>query len=543
MDSLYIIFFELSTFKFYILLFKYMLKYTYMKQLHKFWYNLPIRKKLIFYFSILVFIMFTAILLSFGTTYHYTKRFQVILEEHFVLNGFLTELQMHGSTLDEALRDNTEKARNAALSHIQVNRNKMYYFLSRIRKRSQIPVEALFEIRALENSLSVYTDLSSRLFFDLNKHSPDFFEKVYTVSRIQYYMERYTANLQRILLTEDSAYSGQIEKNISFFRFIFLTLMICIFFILFLFALIFSYRFSDPIANLAKASLRMAAGDLSVAPVDSKFKIGKEMEAVISAFNSMHHNIKDMIDDLKMKSQLEKMLHAEEIEKESALTALREAQLISLQNQIKPHFLFNTLNTINRQAQEEQAFQTVNLILFLSHLMRYNLLTHRQAVALKDELNALKDYMCLQQKRFGERIRFNIDCPEALSEVQIPPFTVLTFAENSVRHGLEPCIKGGALYVKVNKRNRQCRIRIFDNGTGMNKKSLYALTNIRNTVPKVKNDGSETGIGIRNIMTRLDLFYGTAYSFNCYSKPQRGTLTVISVPIESVTRSKEAPHV
>ena len=514
-----------------------------MKRLQNFWYNLPIRKKLFFYFVILVFIMFTAILLSFGITYHYTKRFQTILEEHFALNGFLTELQAYGSTLDEALRYKTEKSRTEAVLRMQLNRDKMHYFLSRIRKRTQLPVEAFFEIRALENSLFVYIDLSSRLFFDLNKHSPDFFEKLYTVSRIQYYMERYIANLQRILLTEDSAYCSRIEKDISFFRFIFLTFTICIFFVLFSFALIFSYRFSEPIANLAKAALRMAAGDLAVAPVESTFKIGKEMEAVISAFNSMHHNIKDMIDDLKMKSQLEKMLHAEEIEKESALTALREAQLVSLQNQIKPHFLFNTLNTINRQAQEEKAFQTVNLILILSNLMRYNLLSHRQSVSLKDELSALKDYMHLQQKRFGKRIRFKIDAPEEILSVEIPPFAVLTFAENSVRHGLEPCINGGTLYVRICKRTDTCRIQIADTGVGMDKETLYSIVHIQEIPPKIRSDGSETGIGVRNIMTRLDLFYGTGYAFKCYSKPGRGTLTVISIPIHPMRTLREEIYV
>ena len=514
-----------------------------MKRLQNFWYNLPIRKKLFFYFVILVFIMFTAILLSFGITYHYTKRFQTILEEHFALNGFLTELQAYGSTLDEALRYKTEKSRTEAVLRMQLNRDKMHYFLSRIRKRTQLPIEAFFEIRALENSLFVYTDLSSRLFFDLNKHSPDFFEKLYTVSRIQYYMERYTANLQRILLTEDSAYCSRIEKDISFFKFIFLTLMICIFFILFLFALVFSYRLSKPIAKLAEVSLRMADGDLSVSPIDNTFKTGKEMETVISAFNTMSRNIKDMVDDLKMKSKLETMLHAEEIEKESALTALREAQLVSLQNQIKPHFLFNTLNTINRQAQEEKAFQTVNLILILSNLMRYNLLSHRQSVSLKDELSALKDYMHLQQKRFGKRIRFKIDAPEEILSVEIPPFAVLTFAENSVRHGLEPCINGGTLYVRICKRTDTCRIQIADTGVGMDKETLYSIVHIQEIPPKIRSDGSETGIGVRNIMTRLDLFYGTEYAFKCYSKPGRGTLTVISIPIHPMRTLREEIYV
>ena len=77
----------------------------------------------------------------------------------------------------------------------------------------------------------------------------------------------------------------------------------------------------------------------------------------------------------------------------------------------------------------------------------------------------------------------------------------------------------------------------------MNKENLYALINIRNTAPKVNSDGTETGIGIRNIMTRLDLFYGGAYSFNCYSKPNYGTLTVISVPLSWPIPNKEVTHV
>ena len=77
----------------------------------------------------------------------------------------------------------------------------------------------------------------------------------------------------------------------------------------------------------------------------------------------------------------------------------------------------------------------------------------------------------------------------------------------------------------------------------MNKENLYALINIRNTAPKVNSDGTETRISIRNIMTRLDLFYGSAYSFNYYSKPNYSTLTVISVPLSWPIPNKEVTHV
>ncbi|MGI5172355.1 histidine kinase [Treponema sp. OMZ 840] len=514
-----------------------------MKKLYDIWYGLSIRRKLILYFALLTFVMLIVILYSFGVTYRYTKQFQLILEEHFLLNEFLTELQFYGNEIDDFLRYKSERSEKEIIARVKKSQNKMTRVLMKMRQHIPESIEALFEIRALENCLESYTQLSSSLFLEQNKHSPDFFQKLYTVSRMQYYMERYIANLQRIRLTEDNLYCEKIENDIFFFRTMFLAVLTLFLFFLISFSVIFSHRLSKPITKLAEVSLRMADGDLSVSPIDNTFKTGKEMETVISAFNTMSRNIKDMVDDLKMKSKLETMLHAEAIEKESALTALREAQLVSLQNQIKPHFLFNTLNTINRQAQEEKAFQTVNLILILSNLMRYNLLSHRQSVSLKDELSALKDYMHLQQKRFGKRIRFKIDAPEEILSVEIPPFAVLTFAENSVRHGLEPCINGGTLYVRICKRTDTCRIQIADTGVGMDKETLYSLVHIQEIPPKIRSDGSEAGIGVRNIMTRLDLFYGTEYAFKCYSKPGRGTLTVISIPIHPMRTLREEIHV
>ena len=133
-------------------------------------------------------------------------------------------------------------------------------------------------------------------------------------------------------------YYDSVERTIAFSRWMFALILLLVTAVFIRFALLFSKRFSEPISKLAESSERMASGDLSVLPVHSENTSGKEIKTLITAFNTMSRSIKDMVDDLKMKSELEKKLHTEELEKESALGALREAQLISLQNQIKPHF-------------------------------------------------------------------------------------------------------------------------------------------------------------------------------------------------------------
>lgn len=504
------------------------------KRLQNLWYDLSLRKRLVLYFSVLIFASLVIAFYSFRTTYFYMGHFQTTLEEHFRLNAFLKELQSHASVLDEMFRWKTEKDFQKNAETLAAGVQRLQSLLASIKLSAGGTKEALFETRALENSLDSYTHLLVAVASKTDKRSVDFFQKMYTLSRIGYYMEQYTANLQRIQLSKDALYYDSVERTIAFSRWMFVLVLLLVTAVFIRFALLFSKRFSEPISKLAESSERMASGDLSVLPVHSENTSGKEIKTLITAFNTMSRSIKDMVDDLKMKSELEKKLHTEELEKESALGALREAQLISLQNQIKPHFLFNTLNIIGRQAQEENAGQTSKLILFLSHLMRYNLLSHRHSVCLADELHALTDYMHLQQKRFGSRIHFVLDCPHEFDAVQIPPFTVLSFAENSVKHGLEPLVAGGTLYIRVRKRSQCCRICIADTGSGMSAQTLYKVRHTNETsktAQSVANGENPNGIGVRNSIKRLELFYGERYSFACYSKLNRGTLTIITVPL------------
>jgi len=136
------------------------------------------------------------------------------------------------------------------------------------------------------------------------------------------------------------------------------------------------------------------------------------------------------------------------------------------------------------------------------------------------------EYIALQQKRFGDRIRFRLHCGPDARDIQIPPLIIQPFVENSVCHGLEPKVEGGIVCVDIKARNGRYVIRILDTGIGMDAETKASLTENRSDLM----EGYTHGIGIRNVLKRLNLYYSGEERSVMYSKQGRGTLTVLSIP-------------
>lgn len=112
--------------------------------------------------------------------------------------------------------------------------------------------------------------------------------------------------------------------------------------------------------------------------------------------------------------------------------SLKEAQFLSLQSQISPHFLFNTLNTISRTSMFEKAPNTVKLIESLSNIFRYTLNRQNRIVTLSEEINILNEYMHIQQIRYGARLSFKVLCDLDLPSINIPIFTLQPLIGNAI---------------------------------------------------------------------------------------------------------------
>ena len=183
---------------------------------------------------------------------------------------------------------------------------------------------------------------------------------------------------------------------------------------------------------------------------------------------------------------------------------LAQSELRILQNQINPHFLFNTLNMIYKKAYSEGAYETSELMEKTSQLLRYGLDNASKISSLKKEIKAIYNYNYIQEKRYGDRIRFLMDIEEDLPDIPMPSMVLQPLVENAVSHGLQDIIEDGEVVIEVSRLNDEIMISVSDNGTGMPADELEKL--ILNDFRMSSDERSH--LGLYNVTRRLKAFYG-----------------------------------
>jgi two-component system sensor histidine kinase LytS len=214
-------------------------------------------------------------------------------------------------------------------------------------------------------------------------------------------------------------------------------------------------------------------------------------------------------------------LELEEIQiKEQMLT---HAEIRRLQAQINPHFLFNSLNTVTSFCRTNPD-RARELLLELSKYMRKNLDSSRGYVPLHEELAQLNSYLAIEQARFGDRIKVNINVEEMCMDWPIPPLIIQPLVENSVKHGIMGREEGGTVTINIHCDNDEMDVSIEDDGIGMTPEQIEAI------YTRKKIDSREKGIGVRNCIQRLEQIYGPQYKMLITSRHEKGTEISFRVP-------------
>lgn len=198
---------------------------------------------------------------------------------------------------------------------------------------------------------------------------------------------------------------------------------------------------------------------------------------------------------------------------------LLEARFDALQRQINPHFLFNTLNSIASLVRFRPDLAR-EMIVKLANILRALLRDHDSYVPLHEELNFTDDYLSIEVVRFGaEKLRVvkEID-PDTLA-VLVPSILLQPLIENSIKHGLEPRVSGGTITVRSRIVDSKLIVEVEDDGVGVS------------TRPGSGIGTKGAGIGMRNVQERLEVLYGDEARFTVTSRPGRGTLVVIELPV------------
>ena len=236
--------------------------------------------------------------------------------------------------------------------------------------------------------------------------------------------------------------------------------------------------------------------------------------------------------------QAEKSILAQFDKGELLSLSKKQAEYLALQNQINPHFLYNTLEGIRSEAILAGMDSVAEMTEALATFFRYTISKVDHLVTLEDELANIENYYVIQQYRFGDRLSLSIeyeDDDEMESLVcMIPKLTLQPIVKNSIYHGLEEKIGKGHLTIKISKTQQHLLIIVSDDGVGMEQEKLEELNRKMNTAPmedvQVRSE-KKGGIAIVNVNNRIKLLFGEEYGLYFYSTPGVGTDVEITLPI------------
>lgn len=385
------------------------------------------------------------------------------------------------------------------------------------------PGEIAFRATAARRGLSEYLNRIQECLQAYEAGAPDAYQLYLSADRVAGYVDNYLAILLSASMEEGTLWYrtsstrseiwGQIALAANAFALAAATVL----------AILLAGSISRPIRRLALVSERMAAGDLDVDPVVAR--TGDEVEVLARSFSTMSQNLREMVGGLQENAQLEQQLHRDELALVGLDRDLKEARFYALQSRIRPHFLFNALNTVARSALLEGAAETEELTHRLAALMRYSLGTGQAFVTIGDELGIVREYLSFQGIRFGSRLRWEIEADPRAEVSLIPRFTLQPLVENAVLHGIEPLVEGGKVGIYVRARRRTIKLAVADTGSGMDRTTLNRVRAAMNG-----HQGSDLGVGTASLETRLAYRYREGVRSALYSRPGRGTLLVIVIP-------------
>jgi two-component system sensor histidine kinase AlgZ len=184
--------------------------------------------------------------------------------------------------------------------------------------------------------------------------------------------------------------------------------------------------------------------------------------AVFTVFETLSHRLHATALELRTR----------QLEEERSRQLATEARLTSLESRIHPHFLFNTLNSISALVREDPvlAERTVER---LAALLRYSLdSSARRLVPLRQEMRVVQDYLEIEKTRFGDRLRYTVDVPDGIGELEVPPMTLQTLVENSIKHAVSSNRFGGEIRVTAQLRANHLLLEVSDDGPGFDKGAL-----------------------------------------------------------------------
>lgn len=304
-----------------------------------------------------------------------------------------------------------------------------------------------------------------------------------------------------------------ISLNMLKTRLFIVFVILLIIFIVILINSYISFRVTNPIRELEKSVKALEEGNL-----DADIYMGGsyEVQHLGKSVQDMKFRIKGLMQDIVSE-------HEEK----------RKSEFDSLQAQINPHFLYNTLDIIVWQIENEKQSEAVHTVTALARFFRLSLGKGKNIVTVKDEIDHVKNYLMIQHMRFKNKFDYEFDIAEDVLELPSLKLMLQPLVENAIYHGMEFMDGDGMIMVKAWRKEDELYLSVADNGLGMTEDKVLMILMGKST----SGNGRGSGIGVKNVNERIKLYFGEAYGLTIDSEPDEGTTVIIHLPAKDEKES------
>ena len=285
--------------------------------------------------------------------------------------------------------------------------------------------------------------------------------------------------------------------------------LIAIIVVIFVLSRRLSRGITEPITELVSMTEKFAGGDFSVSYHPDR---DDEMKTLAESFNSMVKEIETLVDDIHR-------------EQENA----KDAELRLLQEQINPHFLYNTLDAIIWMTEAGENQKAIQIIQELSSFFRISLSKGESEITIRNEREHVKNYLEIQRFRYQDILDYEIDIDEELLDFHIQKLTLQPIVENAIYHGIKNKRGGGKITVSGHPHynGKDIVFTVHDDGIGMNKEELDRL---RALISGEVTSEDNSGFGMANVEKRIEMLYGSGYGMSVESVSGEGTTITVTIP-------------
>lgn len=492
--------------------------------IRKNWSNLTLRKKAFICFSfVFAFIGLLSAVCYFAMSKTY-EQFNSVYMNLNILDKYSVKIDKINEELNKYISENDR-------SYISLFYQGYDELLSRTNNTQLVFVEQeenmIFE--NIRNMLKSYGEEADGAINEYRKRNLGISSsKLMHAQKIQVYMLDSIDELTLLYISQSRIFQKNLLTQIIVLRVCIIVLTISTILLFLFIATYFSKAFVKPIDMMVKMADKVSNGQFDTEPI--KINFNNELKILSHTLYRMSYQIKNYIEEIKQKGEVEKLLQSKEMENLRINALLQETELKRLQAQVNPHFLFNTLTTLHHTAFLEGAEETCEIAQAISKILRYNLRKSNTIVQLKDEIENIRYYLYIQEKRYKHRVNFKYEIDENQTALPIPNMTIQPIVENAFIHGIEDSEKGGEIVIAVYRQLDFVVVEVRDNGLGIDKEKLEK---IRNLVEEPEENRAHTSsIGINNVVKRLQAFYNKRSQFYIDALPNEGTVIKLYLPAD-----------